>query len=142
MTTKLNRRTFIKASSTAGGGFLVSLTLPGSPDAQGKTQADLTTGFLEITKDERLLITLPSVEMGQGAQTGMAAVICEELDGDFRQVHLQSAPYDAKYKHLVRRSKDRGQHQHQCLVDPSENLRRFRPVGYAGSGRYPLANES
>src|SRR6202035_2312723 len=35
------------------------------------------------------------VEMGQGAYTGIATVVAEELDADWTQVRVESAPADA-----------------------------------------------
>jgi isoquinoline 1-oxidoreductase beta subunit len=34
--------------------------------------------------------------MGQGSYTGLATVLAEELDVDWRQIRVESAPADAK----------------------------------------------
>ena len=40
--------------------------------------------------------------MGQGAYTGLATVVAEELDADWAQIRVESAPADAsKYANLV-----------------------------------------
>ena len=42
------------------------------------------------------------LEMGQGAYTGLATVVAEELDADWAQIRVESAPADAsKYANLV-----------------------------------------
>ena len=52
--------------------------------------------FLRIGADSSVTVIAKHVEMGQGAYTGIATVLAEELDADWAQVRVESAPADAK----------------------------------------------
>jgi isoquinoline 1-oxidoreductase beta subunit len=52
--------------------------------------------FLRIGADGSVTIIAKHVEMGQGAHTGIATVLAEELDADWAQVRVESAPANAK----------------------------------------------
>jgi isoquinoline 1-oxidoreductase subunit beta len=52
--------------------------------------------FLRIGTDSSVTVIAKHVEMGQGAYTGIATVLAEELDADWAQVRVESAPADAK----------------------------------------------
>src|SRR5271167_1321932 len=52
--------------------------------------------FLRIGADNSVTVIAKHVEMGQGAYTGIATVAAEELDADWTQVRVESAPADAK----------------------------------------------
>src|SRR6202051_830498 len=72
------RRAFgAPAAPVAGGGF--------TPNA-----------FLRIGSDSSVTVIAKHVEMGQGAYTGIATIVAEELDADWKQVRVESAPADAK----------------------------------------------
>src|SRR6202051_5137902 len=58
--------------------------------------------FLRIGADNSVTVIAKHVEMGQGAYTGIATVVAEELDADWELVRVESAPADAKrYANLV-----------------------------------------
>ena len=52
--------------------------------------------FLRIGADNSVTVIAKHVEMGQGAYTGIATVVAEELDADWSLVRVESAPADAK----------------------------------------------
>jgi isoquinoline 1-oxidoreductase beta subunit len=52
--------------------------------------------FLRVGADGGVTVIAKHVEMGQGAYTGIATVAAEELDADWAQVRVESAPADAK----------------------------------------------
>jgi isoquinoline 1-oxidoreductase beta subunit len=52
--------------------------------------------FLRIGPDNSVTVIAKHVEMGQGAYTGIATVVAEELDADWTLVRVESAPADAK----------------------------------------------
>ena len=52
--------------------------------------------FLRIAPDDSVTVIAKHVEMGQGAYTGIATIVAEELDADWSKVRVESAPADAK----------------------------------------------
>jgi isoquinoline 1-oxidoreductase subunit beta len=52
--------------------------------------------FLRIGADNSVTVIAKHVELGQGAYTGIATIAAEELDADWKQVRVESAPADAK----------------------------------------------
>jgi isoquinoline 1-oxidoreductase subunit beta len=52
--------------------------------------------FLRIGADGSVTIIAKHLEMGQGAYTGIATVLAEELDADWSRVRVESAPANAK----------------------------------------------
>jgi isoquinoline 1-oxidoreductase beta subunit len=58
--------------------------------------------FVRIGADDSVTVIAKHLEMGQGAHTGLATVLAEELDADWAQIRVESAPADAKrYANLV-----------------------------------------
>lgn len=51
-------------------------------------------GFIRIGRDGRIILVVPSVEMGQGIATGEAMMIAEELEVALDQVEVAMAPPD------------------------------------------------
>jgi isoquinoline 1-oxidoreductase beta subunit len=52
--------------------------------------------FLRIAADDSVTVIAKHLEMGQGAYTGIATIVAEELDADWSRVRVESAPADAK----------------------------------------------
>ena len=97
----VSRRTFLKASAAAGGGLLLSFSLPGmirSSEAAGATTADVfaPNAFIRIGRDDKVTLIMHFVEMGQGTYTSIPMLIAEELEVDLNQVRLEHAPPDDK----------------------------------------------
>jgi isoquinoline 1-oxidoreductase subunit beta len=94
----LTRRSFVQVSAAAGGGLMLSLSLP---FANGDAQAADADGFapnafIRIQGDGPIVLTMPYVEMGQGTYTSIPMLIAEELAVDLDQVQLQHAPPNEK----------------------------------------------
>jgi isoquinoline 1-oxidoreductase subunit beta len=94
----LSRRTFLQASAAAGGGFMLSMRLPGSGiDAKaGEGDRFAPNAFIRIDGDGKITLVMPYVEMGQGTYTSIPMLIAEELEVDLKQVRLEHAPPDNK----------------------------------------------
>lgn len=104
-----SRRGFLKAGLLAGGGFVLSMSLPGAARA-ANDMADPMTGdltaatkfepnaFLQIMANGEIIFISPHTEFGQGIYTSTAMLMCEELDLGLDQISIQPAPPDiAKY---------------------------------------------
>ena len=58
-------------------------------------------GWVRIGEDDTVTVVMTRSEMGQGAQTGLAMLLAEELDARWDQVRLEQAPMDAIYNNQV-----------------------------------------
>jgi len=85
----------------AAGVLTVTLWLPANSaqanDVDVKSAAPFApNAFVRIDKDGIVTIVSKHVEMGQGAYTGLATIVAEELDADWSQVRVVGSPADAK----------------------------------------------
>jgi isoquinoline 1-oxidoreductase beta subunit len=108
---KPSRRAFLKSAGTVS---VVALTVgfewAGIGRARAAAIAAAPAGgalftpnaFLRIGADNSVTVIAKHVEMGQGAYTGIATVVAEELDADWAKVRVESAPADAsRYANTV-----------------------------------------
>ncbi|MEO7151017.1 MAG: molybdopterin cofactor-binding domain-containing protein, partial [Burkholderiaceae bacterium] len=58
-------------------------------------------GWVRIGSDDSVTILMCKTEMGQGAHTGLAMLLAEELDADWSKVRVEAAPIDAIYNNLA-----------------------------------------
>ena len=92
----LSRRKFLYASAAAGGGLMLSLSVP---FANGEAEAAdnfAPNAFIRIEGDGQIVLTMPYVEMGQGTYTSIPMLIAEELEVELKQVRLEHAPPNEK----------------------------------------------
>jgi isoquinoline 1-oxidoreductase subunit beta len=93
----LSRRGFLQAGAAAGGGLMLSLSLPfANGDADAANAGFVPNAFIRIERDGQIVLTMPYVEMGQGTYTSIPMLIAEELEVDLKQVQLEHAPPNAK----------------------------------------------
>ena len=94
----LSRRRFLQAGAVAGGGLMLSLSLPFTNGDAEATDADrfVPNAFIRIERDGQIVLTMPYVEMGQGTYTSIPMLIAEELEVDLSQVRLEHAPPNEK----------------------------------------------
>jgi isoquinoline 1-oxidoreductase beta subunit len=86
---KLTRRQFLISSTAAGGGLALGFSLPfGANDASAQTAASGTevNAWVVIKPDDTVVIRIARSEMGQGTLTGLAQLVAEELECDWRKV--------------------------------------------------------
>ncbi|MCP2085888.1 UNVERIFIED_ORG: isoquinoline 1-oxidoreductase beta subunit [Paraburkholderia sediminicola] len=96
-----SRRTFLKAAGAfAAVGLTIGFEWAGTGRrALAATMPDATfapNAFLRVAPDNSLTVIAKHVEMGQGAYTGIATIVAEELDANWQDVRVESAPADAK----------------------------------------------
>jgi isoquinoline 1-oxidoreductase subunit beta len=97
-TNDLSRRSFLRAGAAAGGGLMLSLSLPLANRDAAAAGADefAPNAFIRIGGNGQIVLTMPYVEMGQGTYTSIPMLISEELEVDLKQVRLEHAPPDEK----------------------------------------------
>jgi len=94
----LNRRSFLRVSALAGGGLIAAVYLEPFADvfAQG-APAPLNfvpTAFIRIGPDGVVTIISKNPEIGQGIKTSLPMLISEELDVDWKSIHIEQADLD------------------------------------------------
>jgi isoquinoline 1-oxidoreductase beta subunit len=92
--TNLSRRDFIKVSSAAGAGLMLSFYLPSKGETLGPA-SDASpfapNAWLKIDTDGIVTITVARSEMGQGVLTSMPMIVAEELEADWKNVRVEQA---------------------------------------------------
>ena len=98
---KLQRREFLKRA-----GAVTSMALTIGFDWVGRRAAAIAApsagapftpnAFLRIASDNSVTVIAKHVELGQGAYTGIATIVAEELDADWSRIRVESAPADVK----------------------------------------------
>ena len=90
--TSISRRKFIVSSAAAGGGLALGINLPFSilPAAAQNAAADPeVTAWVVVSPDDTCMIRVARTEMGQGTHTGLAQLVAEELECDWRKVIVE-----------------------------------------------------
>ena len=85
----LSRRTFIASSAAAGGGLALGFHMPfgiGTAAAQGAADGAEVNAWVVIKPDDTTVIRIARSEMGQGTLTGLAQLVAEELECDWKKV--------------------------------------------------------
>src|ERR1700722_3786658 len=108
-----NRRSFLIGASAVGGGLALGFAVPfelalTAVSAPVAAAAEVNC-WLTIARDDTVTIRVAHSEMGQGAMTGLAMLVAEELDCDWNKVRTQT-------------------------VSPQENVRRGRIWGDTSTG--------
>ena len=108
--TSVSRRQFLVNSLLATGGLVLGVSAVGqiakaqdsdNSDPGGMPDSFQPNAFLRIAPDGRITIVAKHDEMGQGIHTGLAIVICEELEVDTTDVEVVPAPADLAYRHSM-----------------------------------------
>ena len=101
------RRDFLKGSAAATGALVIGFTLPAATRFADAATATAGSGpfapnaYLRIAANGDVTVVTGLSEMGQGVHTGIASIVAEELDADWKQVRLEQAPVDKAYVNPV-----------------------------------------
>jgi isoquinoline 1-oxidoreductase beta subunit len=92
----VNRRSFLRVTSLAGGGVLFGLFIkPPEAEAQfGPGAPAVPNNFIKIDPDGTVTIMAKDPEVGQGVKTMLPMLIAEELDADWKMVKIEQTDFD------------------------------------------------
>ena len=105
----LNRRSFVVGAGATAGGVAFGLALPFAARPSKAAEPNEINCWITIAPDDAVTIRVAHDEMGQGAMTGLAMLVAEELECDWSKVRTE-------------------------IVSPKENVRRGRPWGDTATG--------
>ncbi len=90
-TGKISRRGFVVGTAAAGGGLALGFTMPFAPPASAESTALATEVniWVAVKPDDSCVIRIARSEMGQGTITGLAQLVAEELECDWKKVAVE-----------------------------------------------------
>jgi isoquinoline 1-oxidoreductase beta subunit len=87
---EMHRRSFLVGVGVAGGGLALGFAIPGGTDLERPpTRSAEINCWLTIAPDDAVTIRIARAEMGQGTMTGLAMLVAEELECDWKKVHTR-----------------------------------------------------
>jgi isoquinoline 1-oxidoreductase beta subunit len=90
---KVSRRQFLISSAAAGGGLALGLHLPAVRSALAQkalgAEGDEVDAWVFIKRNDEIVIRIARSEMGQGTLTGLAQLVAEELECDWKKVKTE-----------------------------------------------------
>lgn len=91
-----NRRQFLQGTSALG--LVVGFHFSGVGRALAAEPAGefVPNAFIRIAPDNTVTVICKHIEFGQGPYTGVATILADELDADWAQMRVESAPADVK----------------------------------------------
>src|SRR6516164_9686922 len=85
----LDRRSFLIAVSSAAAGLTLGFAIPFAEAAGAAGPMPEITCWIAIAPDDTVIIRIARSEMGQGALTGLAMLVAEELECDWSKVRTE-----------------------------------------------------
>jgi len=93
----IDRRQFLKVSAAAGGGLALQFSMPVlAAPAKGLPPTEVNA-WVVIHPDDRVSIRIARSEMGQGTLTGLAQLVAEELECDWKKVTTENITAGRNY---------------------------------------------
>ena len=100
MTDVVSRRQFLGITVAAGAGLVLGVQLPAPAEAGEAALAP--NAFVRVGLDGAVTVVVKHLEMGQGVNTGLPAIVAEELAVPWRSIRVEAAPADAaRYNNLL-----------------------------------------
>lgn len=96
-TKRFSRRSFLRVGLSATGGLLLSASLVSDAAALDEGAEFKPNAYIEIAPDGRITFIIGKSEMGQGTLTGIAQLLADELECDWRQISVQQSPAAAEF---------------------------------------------
>jgi isoquinoline 1-oxidoreductase beta subunit len=101
---RVDRRQFLRVTALAGGGLLLATVLDpagaaaalATDSAAGGTGDFAPNAFIRLAPDGSVTIVAKNPEVGQGVKTMLPMLIAEELDVDWKNVHVEQAGLDTE----------------------------------------------
>jgi isoquinoline 1-oxidoreductase subunit beta len=93
----LERRSFLKLGAAAGFALGVFPLRGSAQAAEGLKPTQQPAAFVQIDRDGITTVTVNRLEFGQGAHTGLAMVLAEELDADWAKVRARHGDASPAY---------------------------------------------
>lgn len=90
-----SRRIFLAASGAFGAGLV--LGIGGCGPRRAASNREGLGAWLQIAPDGMTTIRVNATDLGQGAQTGLAQIVADELDADWSKVGVEMAPVTERY---------------------------------------------
>ncbi len=96
----LTRRHFLVAGTAVGGGLMVGALALNGDQRKAATKVAGTDGehflhtWIRLSETGDVTVLVPHVEMGQGVLTSLPMMLADEMDADWRMVHVEQAPPD------------------------------------------------
>ncbi len=102
--TAITRRSFLVGSGVAAGGAALGVSVgskaqPLGAEDGGPFDNYVFDAWLQISSDDRVVLQLDRVEMGQGTMTGFATLVAEELEVDPSSIEVRTAPVHERFQH-------------------------------------------
>ncbi len=97
----LSRRQFLQTSAVATAGLVIGFRFPLAAEGAEAAGEFMPNAFLRIAPSGRVTVIVGRTEMGQGVYTALPMIVAEELDADWTQVSVESAPAAPAYNHTV-----------------------------------------
>lgn len=98
MKRKLDRRTFIKLTSSAGGALIVGAYFSSCTSENVPPEQYEFSPLIRMDSEGWITLIAKNPEIGQGIKTSLPMILAEELGADWTKVLVEQANYDKKYE--------------------------------------------
>src|SRR2546426_4443985 len=86
-TPKIDRRSFVIGTAAVGAGLTLGLRIPfGTSVVRAQDGSPELNAWVVIRPDDTVVVRIARSEMGQGTLTGLAQMVVEELEADWKKV--------------------------------------------------------